>query len=201
MKDYYETLQISPSASEEVIRAAYKAMAKLYHPDTTKYDKVTAEQRMKEINEAFQVLSDRQKRKDYDARYRTGAGSAYRNQPPPDRETSDAEQPREPQRSASARQESPPPEQPDIRPKGRLFHFLSSIGKSISEQMQKNTQIRENAYLEGMNLPEMQLAMAFRKSTGYMRVGYGHALEERGLLERNADGKLVPTQEFLHYWR
>ena len=64
---YYDILQVSENASEEVIRMAYKALAKKYHPDVFEGVPKMAEQKMKEINEAYEVLSDNQKRAEYDA--------------------------------------------------------------------------------------------------------------------------------------
>lgn len=63
---YYDILEISENASEEVIRMAYKALAKKYHPDVYKGDPKEAGDKMKKINEAFEVLSNEQKRKQYD---------------------------------------------------------------------------------------------------------------------------------------
>src|SRR5262245_14422305 len=65
-KDYYETLGVSRSASEGQIRDAYRKLARKHHPDVNPGDK-TAEEKFKEINEAYSVLSDPQKRKQYDA--------------------------------------------------------------------------------------------------------------------------------------
>ena len=64
---YYDILQVSENASEEVIRMAYKALAKKYHPDVFDGDPKIAEQKMKELNEAYEVLSNEQKRMEYDA--------------------------------------------------------------------------------------------------------------------------------------
>lgn len=64
---YYEILEISETASEEVVRMAYKALAKKYHPDIFQGDPVEAEERMKQINMAYSVLSDSTKRAQYDA--------------------------------------------------------------------------------------------------------------------------------------
>ena len=65
--DYYELLEVSPRASYEVIRNAYRALALKYHPDTNRIDdKETAEEKMKQINLAYQVLYDPNTRAEYD---------------------------------------------------------------------------------------------------------------------------------------
>lgn len=64
-RDYYEVLGIARGASEEEIKKAYRQMAKKYHPDLNPGDK-EAEARFKEVNEAYEVLSDPQKKARYD---------------------------------------------------------------------------------------------------------------------------------------
>ena len=64
---YYEILQVTETASDEVIRMAYKALAKKYHPDTFEGDKAFADDMMKKINQAYETLSDPAKREEYDA--------------------------------------------------------------------------------------------------------------------------------------
>ncbi len=71
-KDYYETLGVSPNAGEEDIKKTYRSLAKKYHPDTNPNNK-SAEEKFKEISEAYYVLSDKKKRQDYDA-YKKGGG-------------------------------------------------------------------------------------------------------------------------------
>src|SRR5512133_3168989 len=70
-KDYYQILGVSRTASADEIRAAYRKLALKYHPDRNPGDK-QAEEKFKEMNEAYQVLSDTQKRARYDQ-----LGSAY----------------------------------------------------------------------------------------------------------------------------
>jgi curved DNA-binding protein len=64
-KDYYKSLGVPRTASADEIRKAFRALARKYHPDVAK-DKATAESRFKEINEAYEVLGDPEKRKKYD---------------------------------------------------------------------------------------------------------------------------------------
>lgn len=67
MKTLYEILEVSEGASKEVIEKAYRVLAKKYHPDLqTEENKLKAEKHMKEINEAYSILGDEGKRKEYD---------------------------------------------------------------------------------------------------------------------------------------
>lgn len=63
-KDYYDILGVDEDASQEEIKKTYKRLAKKYHPDTS--DEENAEEKFKEIGEAYAVLSDEEKRKKYD---------------------------------------------------------------------------------------------------------------------------------------
>ena len=64
-KDYYSILGVERSASDEELKSAYRKLAKKYHPDLNK-DNPQAAEKFKEINEAYEVLGDKQKRSNYD---------------------------------------------------------------------------------------------------------------------------------------
>jgi curved DNA-binding protein len=80
-RDYYEVLGVSRDASAEEIKRAWRKLARKYHPDVSK--EPDAERRMKEINEAFEVLGDPEKRAAYD-RLARGHRAGEEFQPPPD---------------------------------------------------------------------------------------------------------------------
>lgn len=66
MKNYYEILEVNKNASQETIAKVYKFLAKKYHPDANPDNKQEAEEKFKEISEAYEILSNEEKRKQYD---------------------------------------------------------------------------------------------------------------------------------------
>jgi len=72
MKDLYEILEVSRQASGEVIEKAYKVLAKKYHPDlqSNEGQRKICEQKMKELNEAYEILGDTRRREQYDVQLR-----------------------------------------------------------------------------------------------------------------------------------
>ena len=83
-KDYYKTLGVAKDASADAIKKAFRKLARKYHPDISK--EADAQQRMAEVNEAYNVLSDPEKRKAYDelgdpSQYQGAQGQGFR--PPP----------------------------------------------------------------------------------------------------------------------
>jgi len=81
-KDYYDILGVKPTASEAEIKTAYRKLARKYHPDKNK--EAGAEEKFKAINEANEVLGDREKRTAYDQLRAGGYRGGDQFRPPPD---------------------------------------------------------------------------------------------------------------------
>src|SRR6476659_3931458 len=81
-KDYYEALGVEPGAGEAEIKAAYRRLARKYHPDVSK--EKGAEEKFKSVNEAYEVLRDKEKRAQYDQLRARGYRPGEEFRPPPD---------------------------------------------------------------------------------------------------------------------
>ena len=77
-RDYYEVLGIARTASPDEIKKAYRKLAREYHPDVSKLDRKIAEEKFKELSEAYEVLVDEEKRKSYDRHGYEGLKSTFR---------------------------------------------------------------------------------------------------------------------------
>jgi curved DNA-binding protein len=80
-RDYYQILGVQPDADAAAIKAAYRKLARKYHPDVSK--EAGAEEKFKEVAEAYEVLSDANKRADYDQLRAYGGGRGRDFEPPP----------------------------------------------------------------------------------------------------------------------
>ncbi len=109
--DYYEVLQVSPNADEEVIQAAYRRLAMKWHPDRNPGDPFAVSQ-MKLLNEAFGVLSNSTKRREYDWGRRTGTSGGTDKDVP------------------KAKASAPPEPEPAASPKPRAGSPASNAGWS-----------------------------------------------------------------------
>ena len=76
-RDYYEVLGVSKDASPDEIKSAYRKLARQYHPDVSKEPKEVAEEKFKEISEAYEVLSDANKRSMYDQYGHAGVNQQF----------------------------------------------------------------------------------------------------------------------------
>lgn len=182
---YYDILEINEKASPEVIKASYRALAKKYHPDSYKGNATERDKTMALINEAYNVLIDEEQRSRYDLKLNTQNSSsgetASCNYEDVDISPNDYD-------SANSDGEE--------KPSGWFGKLFTDIGKEIINSLQRNSSEMENAYLQGLSLDEYTLVRRFKNSNGYIRVGYAKALEEKGLLERDSNGRLVPSYRF-----
>lgn len=76
-RDYYEVLGIAKTATQDEIKKAYRSLAKKYHPDVSTEAKEVAEAKFKEISEAYEILSDEEKRKLYDQYGHDGVKNSF----------------------------------------------------------------------------------------------------------------------------
>ena len=186
--NYYELLEINESASQEVIKAAYRALAKKYHPDTFKGSATEREKSMAELNAAFDVLSDPIKRKKYDESLKLeetqdNTGNMNNNE-------------------TYCYENNYAEEVNDYQPEqgtsgwGIVGNFFKSLGKEILNDVQKNVALKQNAYLEGIRMGNYSLVHRFKSSQGFERLGYAKALEERGILRKDENGNYTSTDKF-----
>lgn len=198
--NYYEVLEINETASDEVIKAAYRALAKKYHPDSYQGNDDERKKNMAIINIAFETLSDPHKRKKYDESIHNKSDTDYTyTKPTAQEETSDI--------NNKSRQEDEffydvSDDISDDKSSAfgkKVGKFFNAVGKEILGEMQKNYRMIENAYLDGINMDEYLLVRKFKQSKGYSRVGYAKAMEEKGLLRKNPDGKYEPTPLLRYY--
>ena len=147
-KDFYAALEVEPGASLQDIKRAYRRLVRQYHPDSTESVEADVEERFHEIQEAYDTLSDHERRKDYDALYvllygeppkketqRQAASSSYartaeqtepshdsdneKNGESTERKESDAERMQRLNREQHRSMSEPPPYASSVPPKGR----------------------------------------------------------------------------------
>lgn len=190
MKNYYEILHIANFAEIEVVRAAYKAMTKLYHPDVNRKADPSV---MVEINLAYEVLGDYDKKQNYDKKLKAFIESDRNNCV---NENSFTHQ------NVNKEFHETKSEDKKRRPRTKLEKVAKSIGDvlwftadAIMDGMRTYQCEVENTYLKGIGYTDLTLVKRYLKSTGAKKQGYCKALVERGLLSKQ-DGEIVPSYEF-----
>ena len=209
--NYYEILEVSEDASLEVIKASYRALAKKYHPDTCNQNNVDKRKNMALINEAYETLSDESKRRQYDQnlkiqRNNVCDSSEYEKQYYA--EKSDFSNPCNDDtcyKQSNGDSEENPYEyydksedcyEEDEDDGGWFAKLFRGISREVLRTVQNNNREIENAYFEGLSLDDYTLVRRFKYSKGNKRAGYVKALESKQLLERDYDGKLIPSYRF-----
>lgn len=187
MKNYYDVLEIKENASIEVIKAAYKTLAKKYHPDNWCGQEDFANQRFVEIRNAYEVLSDETLKKQYNEQLQQMKNTSFKGQT----ETYNGHG-----NEDTVHEYDDKPQKQE----GLLMSFMKAVGKSIRRSWEKAQREFDEAYLEGLRMSDYILVCDYRKATGFKRAGYAKAMEERGFLRRNEEGKLVATDRLKDYW-
>lgn len=168
--NYYEVLEIDENASEEVVKAAYKALAKKYHPDVCGEDK---EKSMIVLNTAFEILSDPEKRREYDKtlskKIKVKDTSEY---------VWKAEKVKENQNT------------------GKIGGFVKIFAKNILDEIKKDIDIMDQSYIDGISMSDYCLVRAYKTANRLQRAGYAKVLESRGLIYRDKKGNYVYTNRF-----
>lgn len=187
MENYYEILHIANFAEIEVVKAAYKAMTKLYHPDVNhSVDKSI----MIKINLAYEVLGNIEQKNAYDIKLKEYLVS-----------TNKSSRKSEYRESSRVKQENNSQEKRE--PKTRIEKAAKVCGKAlwfIADSFMNgltNMQMEsERAYLKGSELSDSALIKRYLKSSGATRHGYSKVLMDRSLLIYDSDGQVRPSYEF-----
>lgn len=185
MKNYYKILEVRESASDEIIRAAYKTLAKKYHPDNSSDE--TSQKKMIEINEAYQVLSDKLKRQEYDMSLEKNSNMCNEGHKDFQRKREDVDD------------EENKTEEEEKQKDNRIIKIFKDVGKSMLNAIHEAELEYQEAYFQGIKMDDFELVYSFRKAKGYKRNGYIKALEERGFLEKDINGRYKPTYAMKRY--
>ncbi len=169
--NYYELLEIDENASEEVVKAAYRALAKKYHPDICGEDK---EKRMTELNTAFEILSNPEKRRDYD-------------------KSLSIKKTKVEDTTGHVWKEENSKEYQNI---GTIGKFAKAFAQNILDGIKRDIDIMDQSYIDGISMSDYCLVRAYKTARGFQRVGYAKALELRGMIYKDKKGNYVYTNRF-----
>ena len=216
MKDYYKILEINPNASNEIIKAAYKALVKKYHPDNT--IQLYTDKTLTDINEAYDILSNKESKYEYDLKYFSSFSS--KKERPDSTQKYDFSEMRKnrqtPTKNYNNETEigneskiniSKPIIEDDTQCdkeasgifEGKAWNFVKKVGLGIVNEMNKQKEKSNEAREIGQRLNDRELIRRYHNSSGGTKHGYAKVLEERGFLEHNNEGRLVPTDKFKYF--
>ena len=143
MRNYYEILEVNPKASKEVIEKAYKVLAKKYHPDLyTGEKKQYAERKIKEINAAYNILSDEFLREQYDYELNRQDASNKKNF---NQEPVEPTMPHDSYRQTTQRRsfKQQRVKQPKIGSFGSLIELTKQLIHDLAKSKEKREQVKE----------------------------------------------------------
>lgn len=189
MDNYYEILHIANFAEIEVVRAAYKAMTKLYHPDVNNSVDPSI---IVKINLAYEVLGDLNKKEVYDKQLKhhlnksSQAKCSSFKSTPDDSKNNSTEKNEKPNRVPKTKLEKA------ARTVGDVLWFTADAFMEGVREFQYDV---EEAYLKGSEYNDLTLVRLYLKSYGAKKHGYSKALLDRGLLYKES-GELVASYEF-----
>ena len=178
MENYYEILEVKNDASDEVIKAAYRALIKKYHPDNGGGQDPTGD-KMCLVNEAYECLSDPVRRKQYDQKIQSTSfepreAESYK----PQKHTNESEVVK------------------SSKDKSLFSQIVSGVVAGVQGAMDNRQAEMENAYLDSEFMPDYSLIDEYRNAVGAKRNGYAKALMERGYLVRDNNGRFRPTEKY-----
>lgn len=186
MENYYEILEINSSASEEVIKAAYKALIKKYHPDNGSEKDPTGE-KMRMVNEAYSILSNLQKRQEYDYKMKFS-------------ENKTKDQFTEDYKATKTEENKVQSNRTVLKKQGFFSKIVSETITGINAAYDRRHAEIENAYMQASKMPDYYVINEFKEAKGIERYGYAKVLEERGYLKKNRNGEWRPTDKYKFFY-
>lgn len=176
-------MHIANFAEIEIVKASYKAMTKLYHPDL---NKKCDPKNIVKINLAYEILGNIENKRKYDEELKIYLKNINERN---DEDSFKNEQ-------FNSNDDITTIAKKPTSKFGRWFvDALGYIADSFKNQMYVIQKETENAYFEGLDMQDEILVKVYLKSVGSKRNGYAQALVEKGLLFKE-DGKLVPSYTF-----
>lgn len=181
MENYYEILHVANFAEIEVVKASYKAMTKLYHPDMNKN---VDQNVMIKINLAYEIIGNIEKKKVYDIELKK-----YLNmQNKYDYNHNSFQENVDSSKTVCKTTKTGKFTKAFVN----SMSFVAEVFVNSFFEVKKNV---ENAYYKGITLNDEQLIKKYLRSSGYERNGYAQALIDRGLLYKEGE-RLIPSYTF-----